>query len=166
MTVALQHNDGCWRAPATSSDPDFGFQFSNVRALFRTRLRVHVMSADPFQVQFHPKLGVVIYDPVAQMGISKEQLRLFKLESMTATTFVRAIVSKDLTACPQAEGVANASGVDSYRAARGGRRKPYCEHCRRHFGSVDFAVCKDCNAIRCTCGTCSCASGARRRKAA
>ena len=41
------------------------------------------MSADPFQVQFHPKLGVVIYDPVAQMGLAKEQMRLFKIGSMS-----------------------------------------------------------------------------------
>lgn len=124
------------------------------------------MSADPFQVQFHPKLGVVIYDPVAQMGLAKEQMRLFKLGSMSATTFMRSIVSKDLVQCPEAQGVENAAAVDSYRVARGGRRKPYCEHCRRHFGSVDFAVCHDCNTIRCTCGTCSCASSSRRRKAA
>ncbi|MBB6095777.1 hypothetical protein HNQ60_004668 [Povalibacter uvarum] len=124
------------------------------------------MSADPFQVQFHPKLGVVIYDPVAQMGLAKEQMRLFKVGSMTATTFMRAIVSKDLAQCPDAQTAEYVEAVDSYRTARGGRRKPYCEHCRRHFGSVDFAVCKDCSAIRCTCGTCSCSSSARRRKAA
>jgi hypothetical protein len=124
------------------------------------------MSADPFQVQFHPKLGVVIYDPVAQMGLAKEQMRLFKVGSMTSTTFMRSIVSKDLAQCPDAQGAENAQGVESYRAARGNRRKPYCEHCRRHFGSVDFTVCKDCSAIRCTCGTCSCVSSSRRRKAA
>ncbi len=124
------------------------------------------MSADPFQVQFHPKLGVVIYDPIAQMGIAKEQMRLFKLGSMTATTFMRAIVSKDLASCPESATSENAAAVDSYRTARGSRRKPYCEHCRRHFGSVDFAVCKDCASIRCTCGTCGCAASARRRKAA
>lgn len=124
------------------------------------------MSADPFQVQFHPKLGVVIYDPVAQMGLSKEQMRLFKIGSMSATTFMRAIVSKDLTPCPEAQGAEHAQGVEAYRTARGGRRKPYCEHCRRHFGSVDFTVCQDCSTIRCTCGTCSCASSSRRRKAA
>ena len=33
-------------------------------------------------------------------------------------------------------------------------------------GSVDFTVCTDCSAIRCTCGTCSCVSTSRRRKAA
>ena len=124
------------------------------------------MSGDPFQVQFHPKLGVVIYDPVAQMGLAKEQMRLFKIGSMSATTFMRAIVSKDLSPCPSTEGEASGAAVDAYRTARGGRRKPYCEHCRRHFGSVDFAVCHDCNTIRCTCGTCSCASSSRRRKAA
>ena len=32
--------------------------------------------------------------------------------------------------------------------------------------TVDFTVCGDCNSIRCTCGTCSCASSSRRRKAA
>jgi len=122
--------------------------------------------SDPFQLQFHPKLGVVIYDPVAQMGLAAEQMRLFKVGPMGATTFLRSIVSKDLTSCTESQCEENAEAVASYRTARSGRRKPYCEHCRRHFGSVDFSVCKDCNAIRCTCGTCSCASSSRRRKAA
>lgn len=124
------------------------------------------MSADSFQVRFHPKLGVVIYDPVAQMGLAREQMRLFKVGSMGASTFMRSIVSKDLAECGEAQVSENASAVDAYRTARGGRRKPYCESCRRHFGSVDFTVCSDCNTIRCTCGTCSCASSSRRKKAA
>ena len=124
------------------------------------------MSGDPFQVHFHPKLGVVIYDPVAQMGLAREQMRLFKVGAMGASTFMRGIVSKDLAPAARARRSQNAAAVDAYRTARGGRRKPYCEHCRRHFGSVDFTVCSDCSAIRCTCGTCSCASSSRRRKAA
>jgi hypothetical protein len=124
------------------------------------------MSADSFRVCFHPKLGVVIYDPVAQMGLSREQMRLFKVGSMGASTFMRGIVSKDLADCGAGQVGEHAAAVEAYRAARGGRRKPYCEHCRRHFGSVDFSVCGDCSAIRCTCGTCSCASSSRKRKAA
>jgi hypothetical protein len=124
------------------------------------------MSADSFQVRFHPKLGVVIYDPVAQMGLAREQMRLFKIGSMGASTFMRSIVSKDLAECGEAQASETASAVDAYRAARGGRRKPYCESCRRHFGSVDFTVCGDCKAIRCTCGACSCVSSSRRKKAA
>lgn len=124
-----------------------------------------VMSGDSFQVYVHPKLGVVIYDPIAQMGLAREQMRLFKVGAMGSSTFLRSIVSKDLSA---AEGSAhgNAEAVDAYRNARAGRRKPYCEQCRRHFGSVDFTVCGDCSSIRCTCGTCSCVSTSRRRKAA
>jgi hypothetical protein len=124
------------------------------------------MSADAFRVCFHPKLGVVIYDPVAQMGLSREQMRLFKVGSMGASTFMRGIVSKDLADCSEGQAGEHLAAVAAYRAARGGRRKPYCEHCRRHFGSVDFSVCADCSAIRCTCGTCSCASSSRKRKAA
>lgn len=121
------------------------------------------MSADSIQVYTHPKLGIVIYDPVAQMGLASEQMRLFKVGTMGASTFMRSIVSKDLKVCEDNSG---AEQVQTYRAARTGRRKPYCEQCRRHFGSVDFTVCSDCNAIRCTCGTCSCVSSSRRRKAA
>jgi hypothetical protein len=124
------------------------------------------MSGDSLQIYFHPKLGVVIYDPVAQMGLAREQMRLFKVGAMGASTFLRTIVSKDLNACDEGHASENATAVATYRAARTGRRKPYCEHCRRHFGSVDFTVCSDCSAIRCTCGTCSCASSSRRRKAA
>jgi hypothetical protein len=122
------------------------------------------MSVDLFQVRFHPKLGVVIYDALAQLGIAKEQMRLFKINSMSATTFRRDIVSKDLGVCEAEVMQESAMGVDAYRIARGARRKPYCENCRRHFGSVDFSVCTDCTAIRCACGTCSCV--ARKRKAA
>ena|SRR5690606_39479655 len=120
------------------------------------------VSADSFQVYTRPKLGIVIYDPVAQMGLTSEQMRLFKVGTMGASTFLREIVSKDLHACAESD----AEAVQAYRAARASRRKPYCEHCRRHYGSVDFSVCADCHSIRCTCGTCSCASSSRRRKAA
>jgi hypothetical protein len=124
------------------------------------------MSVDALQIYFHPKLGVVIYDPVAQMGLAREQMRLFKVGAMGASTFVRDIVSKDLNACDEGQAHEHAAAVAAYRTARSGRRKPYCEQCRRHFGSVDFTVCGDCSSIRCTCGTCSCASSSRRRKAA
>lgn len=124
------------------------------------------MSGDAFQVFNHPKLGVVIYDPVAQMGLAREQMRLFKLGSMGASTFMRAIVSKDLAPCTTEVATQSEAAVGNYRSARASRRKPYCEQCRRHFGSVDFTVCGDCTNIRCTCGTCNCASSSRRRKAA
>ena len=124
------------------------------------------MSVDAFKVSFHPKLGVVIYDPVLQMGLAPEQMRLFKLSSMGATTFLRSTVSKDMAPCTELQTTDNSKAVDSYRTARGARRKPYCGECRRHFGSVDFTVCKACVAIRCTCGTCSCVKSSRRKKAA
>ncbi len=124
------------------------------------------MSGDSFQVHFHPKLGAVIYDPVAQMGLAREQMRLFKLDAMGARTFMRSIVNKDMVLCEDETAGEHAAAVDAYRTARTGRRKPYCEQCRRHFGSVDFTVCGHCHAIRCTCGTCSCVSSSRRRKAA
>lgn len=123
------------------------------------------MSADVFVVHVHPKLGVVIFDPVAQMGLAAPQMRLFKLNSMSASTFMRSIVSKDLVATDAGSGE-HAEAVAQYRVARQNRRKPYCEQCRRHFGSVDFAVCGHCASIRCTCGTCTCASSSRRRRAA
>jgi len=123
------------------------------------------MSGDAFQVRFHPKLGVVIYDPVAQMGLAGEQIRLFKVGSMGSGTFMRAIVNKDLAVCPVEAADEHAAAVTIYRTARAARRKPYCEQCRRHFGSVDFTVCTDCSSIRCTCGACGCGA-TRRRKAA
>ena len=76
------------------------------------------MSGDSFQLFFHPKLGVVIYDPVAQMGLAREQMRLFKVGAMGASTFVRDIVSKDLGACGDEQSRQNAAAVSTYRAAR------------------------------------------------
>ncbi len=122
------------------------------------------MSGDPFQVRFHPKLGVVVYDPLAQMSIAKEQMRLFKINSLSATTFRRDIVSKDLGVLDPEVMQESAHVVDAYRTARAAKAKPYCISCRRHFGSVDFSLCTDCSALRCTCGACSCVS--KRRKAA
>lgn len=124
------------------------------------------MSGDPFQISFHPKLGIVINDPVAQMGLGREQMRLFKVGSMVASTFMRPIVSKDLAPCTEEQLSTNGKAIAAYRSARVARRKPYCEQCRRHYGSVDFKVCTDCSAIRCTCGTCSCVSSSRKKKAA
>ena len=124
------------------------------------------MSVDAFQVRFHPKLGVVINDPVAQMGLAKEQMRLFKVGDMLSGTFMRSIVSKDLAPCSDEQERKSAESVEVYRVARASRRKPYCAQCRRHYGSVDFTVCTDCSSIRCTCGTCSCVAKVRRRKAA
>jgi hypothetical protein len=122
------------------------------------------MSGDAFQVRFHPKLGVVIYDPVAQMGLAGEQIRLFKVGAMGAGTFMKAIVNKDLASCPVESADEYSSAVGIYRKARASRLKPYCALCRRHYGSVDFTVCTDCSSIRCTCGQCACVS--KRRKAA
>ena len=119
------------------------------------------MSGDSFQVRFHPKLGVVIYDPVEQMGLAGEQIRLFKVGAMGASTFMKAIVNKDLASCPVDTADENANAVSVYRTARANRNKPYCAQCRRHFGSVDFTVCTDCTSIRCTCGTCGCVTKRR-----
>jgi len=119
------------------------------------------MSGDSFQVRFHPRLGVVIYDPVAQMGLAVEQIRLFKVGAMGASTFMKAIVNKDLASCPVDTADENANAVSVYRTARANRNKPYCAQCRRHFGSVDFTVCTDCSSIRCTCGTCGCVTKRR-----
>ena len=124
------------------------------------------MSTDSLKIQFHPKLGTVIYDPIAQIGVAPDQVRLFKINSMSANTFLRTIVNKDLTPCAQEMMSEHGKAVATYRAARSSRRKPYCEQCRRHYGSVDFGVCADCSGIRCTCGSCSCVATSRRKRAA
>lgn len=122
------------------------------------------MTADPFQVCFHPKLGVVIFDRLAQLSLPADQVRLFKTDTMSATPFRREIVSKDMTPCGDELLRKHRAVLNTYRAARPQGKKVYCEQCHRHFGSVDFAVCGDCHAIRCTCGACGCVS--RKRKVA
>jgi hypothetical protein len=164
----------CHYTPITAKLPPFpvvlfsgafpGAKWRVLHCASMARIGVMIMSGDSFQVRFHPKLGVVIYDPVAQMGLAGEQIRLFKVGAMGASTFMKAIVNKDLAPCPVDTADDNSNAVSAYRTARANRRKPYCEQCRRHFGSVDFTVCTDCSSIRCTCGTCSCVT--KRRKAA
>src|SRR5690242_5328701 len=70
MKVPLQHNCGpfCGTPPSEA-----------IAALDAEPWKIPAMSGDPFQVCFHPKLGVVINDPVAQMGLGREQMRLFKV---------------------------------------------------------------------------------------
>ena len=53
------------------------------------------------------------------MGLAREQMRLFKVGAMGASTFVRDIVSKDLGACGDEQSRQNAAAVSAYRTARG-----------------------------------------------
>jgi hypothetical protein len=104
MTLALQQN--CARVTQALPLP--------------ISVKQRVMSVDSFRIYSHPKLGVVIYDPVAQMGLSREQMRLFKVGSMGASTFMRGIVSKDLTECA-ARAAGGASRTASIAAGTSGR---------------------------------------------
>ena len=36
------------------------------------------------------------------------------------------------------------------------KRITNCYHCKRHLNSWDFALCKDCGWILCSCGACRC----------
>lgn len=122
-------------------------------------------TSDPL-LRFHPRLGAVIYDAGAQMGLAADMLRLFKVSSASASTFKRDIVSRDLGPCPDDFDAAARQVLDAYRSARQSRRKPYCEQCRRHLGSVDVSLCPDCRSLKCSCGSCSCVVSTRKRKAA
>ena len=118
------------------------------------------------KVCVHPKLGIVLLDARAQLGLGPDALRLFKLETRQSGTFRRDIVNRDLKPCPHELFAAHETLVTMYSEAREARRKPYCLQCRRHIGSVDASLCEDCASLKCSCGACNCAVPARRRKAA
>jgi hypothetical protein len=131
------------------------------------RCRGTVMSIGSFlKVCLHPKLGVVLVDSRAQLGLGPDAVRLFKVAARQSGTFRRDIVSRDLVTCPDDVLAPHRALVTTYTAARLARRKPYCPHCRRHIGSVDASLCEDCESLKCSCGACGCAERARRRKAA
>jgi hypothetical protein len=122
--------------------------------------------ANDLKISRHPKLGVVIYDPRAQLGIGPDAVRLFKVASRRSGTFRREIVFRDLEACV-ADSLADEQPiVNAYSEARSTRRKPYCPRCRRHIGSVDAGLCADCHGLKCTCGACECVASGRRKRAA
>jgi hypothetical protein len=120
----------------------------------------------PMKLCTHPRLGVVLVDPAAQLGLTSDMVRLFKVTSRTSATFKRDIVFRDLTPCADELPPADRAAVETYAVARQARRKPYCESCRRHIGSVDVSLCEDCDSLRCTCGACGCVATSRRRRAA
>lgn len=118
------------------------------------------------KVRMHPKLGVVLFDSRAQLGLGPEAIRLFKVASRQSGTFRRDIVSRDLEACPETALAEHEAIVEMYAEAREARRKPYCLRCRRHIGSVDASLCEECASLKCSCGSCACIATSRRRKAA
>ncbi|HSN73264.1 MAG TPA: hypothetical protein VLT59_17240 [Steroidobacteraceae bacterium] len=118
------------------------------------------------KVCVHPKLGIVLLDSRAQLGLGPDSVRLFKVASRQSGTFRKDIVTRDLAPCPAEVLAEHAAVVTTYSEARAARRKPYCTQCRRHIGSVDATLCEDCNALKCSCGSCGCVATSRRRKAA
>ncbi len=155
----MQHN---WVSGADGRLTHAGHCF-----LLRTHRKVTIMTIANFvTVRMHPKLGVVLFDARAQLGLGPEAIRLFKVASRQSGTFRRDIVSKDLVPCPDPVLAEHEPIVTMYSEAREARRKPYCLQCRRHIGSVDASLCEDCASLKCSCGSCGCVSTSRRRKAA
>jgi hypothetical protein len=104
----------------------------------------------------HPKMGVLIYDPRAQVAVPDDKVRLYVCSERRTATFLKTIVRDRLAQGASAsENVEMLQGaVEVYSALRG--RFTHCYSCKRNLNSIEFQLCDACGWIRCECGACGC----------
>lgn len=104
----------------------------------------------------HPKMGILIYDPRAQVAIAEDKVRLYVWSEQRMATFLKSIVRDRLA---QADSESHDVGplqesAEFYFGLRG--RFTHCYRCSRDLNSIDFGLCRVCRWIKCECGACGC----------
>jgi hypothetical protein len=115
-----------------------------------------VRGATEVWVGIHPKMGVLIYDPRAQVAVAQNKVRLFVWSEQRMATFLKSIVRNPL-ASENTEATDVGPLKDSaefYFGLQG--RFTHCYKCKRDLNSIDFEVCKVCRWIKCECAACGC----------
>ena len=99
----------------------------------------------------HRSMGMVLFDPRAQLGVPANRVRLYVSAQKRMATFDRGIARDRLAGQTggDLEGAARA-----YFKLRG--RFTHCYNCKRDLNSIDFDVCQRCGWITCTCRACGC----------
>jgi hypothetical protein len=108
-------------------------------------------------VGVHPKMGVLIYDPRAQVGVAQEKVRLYVCSEQRMATFLKSIVRDRLAqrGLQSEDGGLLKESAQIYFGLRG--RFTHCYKCKADLNSIDFELCSVCQWIKCECAACGCA---------
>ncbi len=107
-------------------------------------------------VGVHPKMGVLLFDPRAQVAVSANKVRLYVWSEQRMATFVKDTVY-DYLAQTDPDAVASSpfkAAAESYSTLRA--RFTHCYRCKNDLNSIDFRLCKACRWIKCECDACGC----------
>jgi hypothetical protein len=107
-------------------------------------------------VGVHPKMGLLIYDPHAQLAVPSDKVRLYVWQQQRMATFLKSIVRDRLRKGDEEtrDDSPLSESAEFYFALRG--RFTHCYRCKNDLNSIDFDLCGVCHWIRCTCGACGC----------
>ena len=97
----------------------------------------------------HRTMGVLVFDPRAQVGVPSDRVRLYIIAQRRMAKFASEIVREGVAATP-----GDSVGADAYFDMRG--RFTHCYGCKRDLNSIDFRLCDACRWIQCECGACGC----------
>src|SRR6476659_5559626 len=90
----------------------------------------------------HRSMGVLVYDPHAQIGVSSEKVRLYVIAQKRMASFIKDI-ARDRLSGEEHRDLEAAANV--YLDLRG--RFTHCYSCKRDLNSIDFSVCDKCGWI-------------------
>ena len=106
-------------------------------------------------------MGILIYDPSAQIAVDESKVRLFVWTGRRMATFLKSIVKDRLR---QSDSVSEDGGPLKESAEfyfRFRVRFTHCYRCKRDLNSIDFDLCQVCQWITCECAACGCGYGGR-----
>lgn len=111
-----------------------------------------------YWIGYHRKLGLLIYDPEVQGGLSKDRVRLFKVKQQEIRAFIKNIIrSTEQWSSDEEEHLPSMQqAVTNYAQVRARLRETQCYKCKEDLNSSDFSICEQCKWIRCPCGACGC----------
>ena len=116
-----------------------------------------------YWIGHHRKLGLLIFDPRAQLEVDSGRVRLFSVADHGSRLFMADLArTRSLWSSPDSHVDEMRRAVVEYGRARERQRETHCYWCRRDINSVDFSLCRRCGWIRCACGHCGCRYRDRR----
>lgn len=118
-------------------------------------MKKYSINGRDYWVGCNRKLGLLIYDPQAQLNVERDKVRLFKVRENKLGIFRKEVKSK-LVPCTELDVVALEKAANEYAAVRQKQRAANCYSCKRSLDSVSFSICEKCDWIECTCGACGC----------
>ena len=145
--------------------------FSGIGSRRFVLMKKYFINGKPYWGGKNLKLGFLIYDPSAQLGLAEDQVRLFIVKEMRSVPFFKKISRTKFVQCNEEELSSLKKAVYAYANLRLNQRVTHCYRCKKDLNSVDFSICNRCAWIRCSCGACGCgynnsfsASDARKKK--